>query len=140
MTIGNRIIEARTALGWKQKTLAEILEARGIMTQQTLSRLERGEAHGTTRIVEIAHVLGVRSDWLATGLGQMQSMDEESQGLALHHINDRLAALVSRLDGLDRAEPLPENFIKGLASLLDVIEQARANQTQSKAGVVVINE
>lgn len=131
MTIGARIIQARTARGWKQTTLAAILEDRGIMTQQSLSRLERGEANSTSKAFELAQVLGVRGAWLATGQGEMLSDGVHDDGLAVHKISDRLAALVAKLDRLDKAGQLPVEFLAGMDQLLSALDPERPNQNAS---------
>ncbi len=67
MSLGIRIRERRKAAGWSQAQLAEVS---GI-SQQMLSKLERGAAFGTTEIVPLARALKVSPQWLETGEGQM---------------------------------------------------------------------
>jgi len=63
MNLGTRIRECRKAAGWSQAKLAE---ESGI-SQQMLSKLERGVAFGTTEIVPLARALRVSPQWLETG-------------------------------------------------------------------------
>ncbi|MEM1189905.1 MAG: helix-turn-helix transcriptional regulator [Pseudomonadota bacterium] len=65
MSLARRLAQTRKAAGMSQKELAE---AAGI-SQQQLSKLERGVALRTAYIVELAEELGVRSKWLHWGCG-----------------------------------------------------------------------
>lgn len=67
MNLGTRIRECRKAAGWSQAKLAE---ESGI-SQQMLSKLERGTAFGTTEIVPLARALRVSPQWLETGAEPM---------------------------------------------------------------------
>ncbi len=71
MKLGDRIRERRKAAGWSQ---AKLSTESGI-SQQMLSKLERGVAFGTTEIVPLARALGVSPKWLETGEGPMQGDD-----------------------------------------------------------------
>lgn len=48
-----------------------LAKASGV-AQPTIWRLTSGNARGSTKIVEIANALGVRSEWLSTGVGPMR--------------------------------------------------------------------
>lgn len=63
MSLGTRIRECRKAAGWSQ---AKLSDESGI-SQQMLSKLERGKAFGTTEIVQLARALKVSPQWLETG-------------------------------------------------------------------------
>lgn len=115
MTIGSRIIRAREARGWNQKTLATLLEMQGVMSQQALSELERDLSQRTYKVFELAAVLGVNARWLATGDGDMDAKEEN----LLSQTSDRLAPLILRLQEMDRAGQLPDPVIEGLLRLLD---------------------
>ena len=67
-TLADRLNEAMTSAGMSQGALAK---ASGI-AQPTIWRLVSGNARGSTKIVEIANALGVRSEWLSTGNGPMR--------------------------------------------------------------------
>ncbi|WP_227135723.1 LexA family transcriptional regulator [Kosakonia radicincitans] len=54
--------------GMSQGALAK---ASGV-AQPTIWRLSSGNAQGSTKIVEIANALGVRTEWLSTGRGPMR--------------------------------------------------------------------
>lgn len=68
-TLAERLNQAMTASGMSQGALAK---ASGV-AQPTIWRLTSGNARGSTKIVEIANALGVRSEWLSTGVGPMRS-------------------------------------------------------------------
>lgn len=68
-TLAERLNQAMTAAGMSQGALAK---ASGI-AQPTIWRLASGNARGSTKIVEIANALGVRSEWLSTGVGPMKN-------------------------------------------------------------------
>ncbi len=61
--------------GMSQGALAK---ASGI-AQPTIWRLASGNARGSTKIVEIANALGVRSEWLSTGQGPMREDGQQPQ-------------------------------------------------------------
>lgn len=67
-TLADRLNEAMNLAGMSQGALAK---ASGI-AQPTIWRLVSGNARGSTKIVEIANALGVRSEWLSTGNGPMR--------------------------------------------------------------------
>ncbi|WP_293937628.1 helix-turn-helix domain-containing protein [Iodobacter sp.] len=121
MKIGSRIIQAREALGWQQKTLARMLEDKNIMTQQTLSDLEKGKNSSSRKTFELATMLGVNPYWLATGEGEMKG--NATSGIWQH--SDRLAPLLARLDLLDKHDQLPTAMIEGMMRLLDVVDEKK---------------
>lgn len=49
------------------------------VAQPTIWRLASGNARGSTKIVEIANALGVRSEWLSTGQGPMREDGQQPQ-------------------------------------------------------------
>ncbi len=51
------------------------------VAQPTIWRLASGNARGSTKIVEIANALGVRSEWLSTGQGPMREDGKQPQPL-----------------------------------------------------------
>lgn len=55
MSIGPRIREARDALGWTQKTLAE----RAGVSRPTIARIERGNDVSTATLSKVADALGL---------------------------------------------------------------------------------
>ena len=68
-TLADRINAAMNAADMSQGALAK---ASGV-AQPTIWRLTSGNAQGSTKIVEIANALGVRSEWLSTGAGPMRA-------------------------------------------------------------------
>ncbi|HBM2915236.1 XRE family transcriptional regulator [Klebsiella michiganensis] len=74
-TLAERLNEAMNMAGMSQGALAK---ASGI-AQPTIWRLASGNARGSTKIVEIANALGVRSEWLSTGQGPMREDGQQPQ-------------------------------------------------------------
>ena len=94
--LGDRIREARTAKGWKQKNLAAEVEVEPI----TVSRWERG---ATTPDLDVLRLVAEATD---RPLSYFVSGDEERGGLearverveaSLGRVEEKLDALLSRL-------------------------------------------
>ncbi|WP_237578145.1 helix-turn-helix domain-containing protein, partial [Klebsiella pneumoniae] len=64
----NKTIQKAIDIAGSQKKLADLCG----VAQPTIWRLVSGNARGSTKIVEIANALGVRSEWLSTGNGPMR--------------------------------------------------------------------
>ncbi|MDU1029338.1 MAG: helix-turn-helix transcriptional regulator [Clostridiales bacterium] len=73
MNLADRLNLAMEQSGMSQGALAK---AAGI-AQPTIWRLTSGNARGSTKIVEIANALGVRTEWLSTGVGPMREDGQE---------------------------------------------------------------
>ena len=69
MALKDRFKQAREAAGLRQHELERLT---GI-SQQSLSKIERGDTKRTRHLVAIANALGVRPEWLETGDGPMRS-------------------------------------------------------------------
>lgn len=65
-TLGERLKFARVSAGISQEKLAKIL---GI-SQGTIGHIENGVTKHTKYIVDLAQAVGVKPDWLATGVGE----------------------------------------------------------------------
>lgn len=128
MTLGKRIIEARQARGWTQKTLADTLGRCSVMSQQALSQLESGKTHSTRYLWELAALLGVSPRWLGTGEGTMQDDDAKSR-MPLPPASDTLQPLLAKLYELDRAGELPAPVVEGLIRLLDGVKSTNTSRT-----------
>lgn len=66
MSIGNRLRQARLDAGLSQFSLAE----QSGISQQMISKIERGESSSTTVLVPLAIACGVRPEWLHAGQGK----------------------------------------------------------------------
>lgn len=101
-TLGERLQAARSHARLSQKEL----EDKTGVSQKTISKLERGAQTSTTKIVELARACGVRSEWLANGLGPMIE-----QPLGVAETRATYGELLST-DGLELAriwQELPED-------------------------------
>jgi len=108
MNFGERLIQARKALGLNQSELAR----RTGITRSAISQLERDERRRLSmdNLFKVAKVLQVNPEWLATGEGTSRGgfyplpADDEAQAIAL------------RVDRLDRKQR------DALKRLLDSLE------------------
>ena len=66
-TLSERLKEARLARGLTQKALGDLVG----VSQAAIQKIETGKANQTTKIVEIANALGVRAEWLSSGVRNM---------------------------------------------------------------------
>ena len=53
-------------------------KASGVAQPTQSERLTSGNARGSTKIVEIANALGVRTEWLSSGIGPMRNDGQQS--------------------------------------------------------------
>ena len=68
-TLAERLTQAMTARNFSQGALAK---ASGV-AQPTIWRLVNGKAKGSTKLVDIANAMAVNVEWLANGIGEMDS-------------------------------------------------------------------
>lgn len=68
-TLGERLRQARENKNLTQQEVAE----RAGMSQPTYYKIESGKTKRTTYLNDLARVLGVNPEWLATGQGSMQT-------------------------------------------------------------------
>lgn len=73
-TLAERLTQAMTARNFSQGALAK---ASGV-AQPTIWRLANGEAKGSRKLVDIANAMSVSVDWLANGIGEMDSGERMS--------------------------------------------------------------
>lgn len=110
MNIGERLRTARKHAGLTQIELAE----KSHVPQQTISKIERGDAETSGFIVQLAVACGVRPEWLAMESGEMVD------GLYVH--DEKLKRL------LIVAQKLPDYAIdkalREVAEIAEFIEQA----------------
>lgn len=67
-TFAERLNAAMTAAGVSQGQLAE----RVGVSQPAIQKMTSGKTSGSRKMVEIAHALGVRPEWLSAGSGEMR--------------------------------------------------------------------
>lgn len=92
-TLADRLNYAMNEMGMSQGQLAKAAD----MAQPTIWRITSGNARGTTKIVEIANALGVRSEWLSNGTGPMR-VDAKR---ATSEITNKTDPNIFRVDVLD---------------------------------------
>ncbi|YCI30845.1 helix-turn-helix transcriptional regulator [Erwinia sp. PK3-005] len=63
MTLAERLKAARTQQGISQKALGEMVG----VSQAAIQKIETGKAAQTTKLMELAHALKVRPEWLSSG-------------------------------------------------------------------------
>jgi len=117
MSIGQRIVIARDAIGWKQNRLAIELEQRGIMTQQALSQLEKGVVRTSRKLPELCDVLGVHLKWLRSGEGPMWIGETVTPNLPA-----TLMPLIARLQQLDERKKLSPDLVRALLAVADLAD------------------
>lgn len=73
-TVGKRLKKARKYAGMTQVELADAVDTK----QGAISDLENGRNSTSTRLVQMALVLGVNAEWLSTGVGEMVTMSDDA--------------------------------------------------------------
>lgn len=121
-TLADRLNYAMHEMGMSQGQLAKAAD----MAQPTIWRITSGNARGTTKIVEIANALGVRSEWLSNGTGPMRGGDQQPPS----PIVDKRDPAIFRVDVLDltvSAGPgvINSEFVEVLRSVEYSVEDAR---------------
>ncbi|EJG2186279.1 TPA: helix-turn-helix transcriptional regulator [Citrobacter freundii] len=123
-TLAERLNQAMELSGMSQGALAK---ASGV-AQPTIWRLTSGNARGSTKIVEIANALGVRTEWLSTGIGPMREEGQSPKSLPVK--SEPLPTDTFRIEALDfcvSAGPGAVNseFVEVLRSVEYSVEDAR---------------
>lgn len=114
-TIGSRIREARTALGWSQVQLAEEVG----VSQSSIGNIESGLRQRPRELVSIAKALRVSPEWLETGKGSRTEPNPlELAGTDAEPSVRALVAYLARIAAQQRP-----TLRKNLANLLvDLVE------------------
>jgi len=138
--IADRLNRAMIEAGMSQGALAK---ASGV-AQPTIWRLTSGNARGSTKIVEIANALGVRTEWLSTGVGPMR--DDGQQPVSVQSSSTH--SDVFRVDVIDltvSAGPgsfMVSEFVEVLHAIEFTTQHARSlfgNRVQSDVKVMTID-
>lgn len=138
-TLADRLNMAMEQSGMSQGALAK---ASGV-AQPTIWRLTSGNARGSTKIVEIANALGVRTEWLSTGDGPMRFDGQQPLIPA-----QKSGADVFRVDVLDltvSAGPgsfMISEFVEVLHAIEFTTEHARSlfgNRAQGDVKVMTVD-
>ncbi|WP_024551865.1 LexA family transcriptional regulator [Franconibacter helveticus 513] len=133
-SLADRLNQAMELTGMSQGALAK---ASGV-AQPTIWRLVNGNARGSTKIVEIAKALGVRSDWLSTGSGPMRDDGQKPVAVAAKENPS-----IFRIDVLDLAVSAGDGavnneFVEVLRSVEYSVEDARQMFNGRKASQIRI--
>lgn len=75
MELKDRLKKARKAKNLSQSSVAESIEG---LSQSAYSQLESGRSKATNKMAELANLFGVSAYWLATGQGEMNTSETES--------------------------------------------------------------
>ncbi|MDG9774725.1 XRE family transcriptional regulator [Klebsiella michiganensis] len=128
-TFADRLTEAMKAAGFTQGALAKMVG----MSQSSIWKLTSGAASGSRKTVELAKVLDVRPEWLASG--ELPKRDGNSELLPVH-VDSPLPPSVYRVDLLDiQASAGPGSFLSS-----EFIETIRAIEfTEEHARVMFGN-
>lgn len=128
------------AIAYARLTQQEVADRSGVQ-QKTISKLVTGKQRHSTKIVELAHALGIDPTWLATGQGEMLvkpsilAIDNEGEIVKITnsaHNNVMLAVWcigIVRRYLLDTGRTAPDEKIYALAekifNLVKVMEDKR---------------
>ena len=139
-TFAERLNAAMTAAGVSQGQLAE----RVGVSQPAIQKMTSGKTSGSRKMVEIAHALGVRPEWLSAGSGEMRNDGNQE-------VNTYSAAVdndVFRVDVLDltvSAGPgsfMISEFVEVLHAIEFTTEHARSlfgNRAQGDVKVMTVD-
>ncbi|MGG8247712.1 XRE family transcriptional regulator [Klebsiella aerogenes] len=141
-TLAERLNLAMELSGMSQGALAK---ASGV-AQPTIWRLTSGNARGSTKIVEIAKALGVRTDWLSTGSGPMRDDGQEPvSALPQQNTSPSDVFRVEVLDLTVSAGPgsfMISEFVEVLHAIEFTTEHARSlfgNRSQADVKVMTVD-
>lgn len=79
MNMADRIKQRMQEIGMTQDQLATAAS----LTQPAIFKLLAGKTKRTTRLAEISRALGVRPEWLATGIGRKEPAANENDQIFL---------------------------------------------------------
>lgn len=139
-TFAERLNAAMSAAGVSQGQLAE----RVGVSQPAIQKMTSGKTSGSRKMVEIAHALGVRPEWLSAGSGEM--LNDGNQ--AAHTYSVAVDNDVFRVDVLDltvSAGPgsfMISEFVEVLHAIEFTTEHARSlfgNRSQNDVKVMTVD-
>ncbi len=122
--VGARLKKIRMDLHYTQQEFVKELE----ITQQNLSRYERGLGYISTLIVIVLHCMGYDTNWLLYGKGSMKIKDNEnseSNTLKLKNENIKLKNRIQEIEN-ERAE-LSKELIQRLSEIVDLQKKLNNN-------------
>lgn len=99
-TFAERLNAAMSSAGLSQAQLAEMV---GI-SQPAIQKMSSGKTNGTRKMVELAHALKVRPEWLSSGIGSMRTDSNES--------NISPENSWGSIDAWDSSTPLPKDEVE----------------------------
>ncbi len=141
MGFSERLAQAMKLAGFTQGRLAKEVG----MAQSSVNKLLK-DANGSRKTVEIASVLGVRPEWLSTGEGEMNSINNEGTSSPNHlKLSQSVIYRVDVLDVKASAGPgalVTSDFIETIRAIEYTSEQARAlfgNRPATHVKVITVN-
>lgn len=141
MGFSERLAQAMKLAGFTQGRLAKEVG----MAQSSVNKLLK-DANGSRKTVEIASVLGVRPEWLSTGEGEMNSINNEGTSSPNHlKVSQSGIYRVDVLDVKASAGPgalVTSDFIETIRAIEYTSEQARAlfgNRPATHVKVITVN-
>ena len=114
MSIGQRIKQRRTELGWSQRDLAEKM---GYNNNSTVARIENGKVDiPQSRIVKFSEVLGVSIGYL---MGWEEEIKKDPVGMVERHFEILMDEDISDIfDDFKTLDPTQKKLVKDLVHSL----------------------
>jgi phage repressor protein C with HTH and peptisase S24 domain len=137
-TLSDRLNAAMEAAGHTQASLGEAVG----MSQPSVWKLTTGKTKNTRKLFEISQVLGVRPEWLSTGIGQMRDDGQRPSPIALAPMG------IYRVEVLDidaSAGPgimVTSDFVETITAIEFTSEQAKAlfgGRPSSQVKMITVN-
>jgi len=120
MSIGQRIKQRRTELGWSQRDLAEKM---GYNNNSTVARIENGKVDiPQSRIVKFSEVLGVSIGYL---MGWEEEIKKDPVGMVERHFEIIMDEDISDIfDDFKTLDPTQKKLVKDLVHSLAETKKA----------------
>ncbi|MGM1190502.1 S24 family peptidase [Serratia liquefaciens] len=103
-TLAERLKLARKEKGLTQKALGELIG----VSQAAIQKIEVAKAKETTKLLDLSKALGVRPEWLASGLGDMHELPIISK----KESNIPPESEWGTVDAWDSGTPLPDDEVE----------------------------
>jgi transcriptional regulator with XRE-family HTH domain len=123
MSIGQRIKQRRTELGWSQRDLAEKM---GYNNNSTVARIENGKVDiPQSRIIKFGEVLGVSIGYL---MGWEEDIKKDPVGMVERHFEIIMDEDISDIfDDFKTLDPTQKKLVKDLVHSLAETKKRKSN-------------